>query len=109
MTIRSHHQAIARTFGLALLVALTGSACNRAQVHEDVQAARTTADHVADKTERALDNAKREVDDVAAKVPSSEQVRHDFHAMGEDVKQTAQNAAHKVEDKAQEVRAHLSK
>jgi hypothetical protein len=109
MTIQSKKPISRVVFGLSLVGVLAGGACDRAQVHEDVQEAKHTADHVADKTERALANAKREVDDVAAKVPSSEQVKHDFHAMGEDVKQTAENAAHKISDKVHEAREDLSK
>jgi hypothetical protein len=109
MTMTVHSKL--RTLRIALALLLPGayalSGCSREQVHQDVQAAKQTADRVADKAETSLNNARRETEQIKDHLPSGEQVRRDFHNMGEDVKRTAEHAANEIQGKADEAKKDI--
>jgi hypothetical protein len=107
VTSKHNFNAYTLRLGAGLAIAIGVTACDRAQLHQDVQDSKQAVDKLANKTERALDNASREATQVRANLPSSDQVRNRIEGAGQDVVDAVQTTAKKVEDKALEARQNV--
>jgi hypothetical protein len=94
--------------GLMLALAISAAACDRATVHEDVQAAKHTANDVAAKTDQALDDAKRGASHAADGLPTSDDIKHGINQAGDDIKSAAKTVERKALEARQNIRNDLA-
>jgi uncharacterized protein YoxC len=89
-------------FGLAL--ALTSLSCTREQVDKGVDRVSDDAHRTADKLDHSIHSAKDEAQNIANKLPSTEEVKQDLENAGAKVDAKLQAAGADIKREAENVR-----